>query len=143
MANHLPVNILPVGYSGQSHAQSSYSSDDLPKTVVMTLNQGSAVKNIDFYQVHQGLLLGNREKLVQKNFKVWDLGMHTPPLQASTSSDYIASVNRVTWSPDGTLFDASRPSGCIVKAGNASLEVDNAENGSSFDFVCMLKYRLT
>ncbi|GJX17232.1 topless-related protein 4-like protein isoform X1, partial [Tanacetum coccineum] len=115
--NHLPVNILPVGYSGQSHGQSSYSSDDLPKTVVMTLNQGSAVKSMDFHPVQQILLLvgtitgdvmiwelGNREKLVQKNFKVWDLGLHTPPLQASMSSDYTASVNRVTWSPDGTLF---------------------------------------
>ncbi|PWA73375.1 WUS-interacting protein 2 [Artemisia annua] len=126
--NHLPVNILPVGYSGQSHGQSSYSSDDLPKTVVMTLNQGSAVKSMDFHPDFQLVVfyspsfhpltltvgtntgevmiweLGNREKLVQKNFKVWDLGLHTVPLQASMSSDYTASVNRVTWSPDGTLF---------------------------------------
>lgn len=56
--NHLPVNILPVGYSGQSHGQSSYSSDDLPKAVVMTLNQGSVVKSMDFHPVQQILLLG-------------------------------------------------------------------------------------
>ncbi|KAI3689636.1 hypothetical protein L2E82_47600 [Cichorium intybus] len=47
--NHLPVNILPVGYSGQS----SYSSDDLPKAVVMTLNQGLVVKSMDFHPLEQ------------------------------------------------------------------------------------------
>lgn len=58
----MPVNILPVGYNSQSHGQSlgqsSYSSDDLPKTVVMTLNQGSVVKSMDFHPVQQILLLG-------------------------------------------------------------------------------------
>ncbi|XP_024979277.1 topless-related protein 4-like isoform X1 [Cynara cardunculus var. scolymus] len=115
--NHLPVNILPVGYSGQSHGQSSYSSDDLPKAMVMTLNQGSSVKSMDFHPVQQILLLvgtstgevmiwelGSREKLAHKNFKVWDLGVCSMPLQASLTSDYTASINRVTWSPDGTLF---------------------------------------
>ena len=54
----MPVNILPVGFSGQSHGQSSYSSDDLPKAVVLSLNQGSAVKSMDFHPVQQILLLG-------------------------------------------------------------------------------------
>ncbi|XP_071686114.1 topless-related protein 4-like isoform X2 [Rutidosis leptorrhynchoides] len=115
--NHLPVNILPVGYSGQSHGQSSYSSDDLPKTVAMALNQGSIVKSMDFHPVQQILLLvgtstgdimiwelGSREKLVHKNFKVWDLSVCSMPVQASLTSDYTASVNRVTWNADGTLF---------------------------------------
>ncbi|XP_076911094.1 topless-related protein 4-like isoform X1 [Bidens hawaiensis] len=119
--NHMPVNILPVGYSGQSgqshHGQSSYSSDDLPKTVVMTLNQGSVVKSMDFHPVQQILLLvgtntgdimiwelGSREKLAHKNFKVWDLSVFSTPLQAALTSDYTALINRVTWSPDGTLF---------------------------------------
>ncbi|XP_076958828.1 topless-related protein 4-like isoform X3 [Bidens hawaiensis] len=146
--NHMPVNILPVGYSGQSgqshHGQSSYSSDDLPKTVMMTLNQGSVVKSMDFHPVQQILLLGwlsftlnyfllivyyvinvclfsliavgtntgdimiwelgSREKLAHKNFKVWDLSVFSTPLQAALTSDYTALINRVTWSPDGTLF---------------------------------------
>lgn len=54
----MPINILPGGYSGQTHAQSSYSSDDLPKALVMTLNQGSPVKSMDFHPVQQILLLG-------------------------------------------------------------------------------------
>ncbi|XP_076957021.1 topless-related protein 4-like isoform X2 [Bidens hawaiensis] len=116
-ANHLPVNILPVGYSGQSHGQSSYSSDDLPKTNVMTLSQGSVVKSMDFHPVQQILLLvgtstgeisiwelGSREKLAHKNFKVWDHSVFSMPLQAALTSDYTAQINRVTWSPDGTLF---------------------------------------
>lgn len=56
--NNMPVNILPVMYPGQSHAHTLYSSDDLPKTVVVNLNQGSAVKSMDFHPVRQILLLG-------------------------------------------------------------------------------------
>ena len=54
----MPGNILPVGFSGQSHGQSLYSSDDLPKAVVLSLNQGSAVKSMDCHPVQQILLLG-------------------------------------------------------------------------------------
>ncbi|KAI3781936.1 hypothetical protein L2E82_11964 [Cichorium intybus] len=117
--NHMPGNILPIGYSGQNHGQtsSSYSSDDLPKAVVMNLNQGSMVLCMDFHPMQQILLLvgtisgeimiwdlGSREKLVQKDFKVWDLGVCSMPLQASLTNDNTTSVNCVTWSPDGTLF---------------------------------------
>ncbi|XP_022755149.1 topless-related protein 4-like [Durio zibethinus] len=115
--NNLPINILPVPYAGQSHGQSSYSLDDLPKTVVMTLSQGSAVKSMDFHPMQQTVLLvgtnngdimvwevGNGEKIALKNFKVWDLSACSMPLQASLANDYTVSVNRVMWSPDGALF---------------------------------------
>ncbi|KAK4746755.1 hypothetical protein SAY87_025792 [Trapa incisa] len=115
--NNLPVNILPITYNSQSHGQSSYSSDDLPKNVVMTLSQGSAVKSMDFHPVQQILLLvgtnmgdvavwelGSRARIALRNFKVWDLGACPMALQASLANDYSASVNRVVWSPDGTLF---------------------------------------
>ncbi|KAF5771511.1 putative Topless family protein [Helianthus annuus] len=52
MVNHLHVHVLSIRYTGQSqshHGQSLYPSDDLPKTVVMTLNQGSTVKSMDFH----------------------------------------------------------------------------------------------
>ena len=114
--NNLPVNLLPVAYSSQSHGQSSYSSDDLPKTVVMTLSQGSTVKSMDFHPLQQILLLvgtnmgdimvwdiGSRDRIAHRNFKVWELGSCSVALQASLSNDYSASVNRVVWSPDGTL----------------------------------------
>jgi WD40 repeat protein len=117
VVTNLPVNILPVGYASQVHGQSSYSSDDLPKTVAMTLNQGSVVKSMDFHPVQQILLLvgtntgeitlwelGSRERLAVRNFKVWDLGKCSMPLQASLANDYTAPINRVIWSPDGTLF---------------------------------------
>lgn len=57
-ANNLPVNIMPSIYPGQSHAHSMYSADDLPKTVMANLNQGSSVKSMDFHPVQQTLLLG-------------------------------------------------------------------------------------
>ncbi|GLT27833.1 hypothetical protein SLA2020_028040 [Shorea laevis] len=115
--NNLPVNILPIAYPNQTHGQSSHSSDDLPKNVVMTLSLGSAVKSMDFHQIQQILLLvgtnigdvmvwdlGSRERVAHKSFKVWDLSSCSMPLQASLANDYTVSVNRVMWSPDGTLF---------------------------------------
>ncbi|KAJ6673234.1 TOPLESS-RELATED PROTEIN 1-LIKE ISOFORM X1 [Salix viminalis] len=108
---NLPINIMPMTYT------SPYSSDDLPKNPVMALNQGSAVKSMDFHPVQQILLLvgtnmgdvmvwelGSKERIAWKNFKVWDLNARSRALQASLSNDYTASVNRVAWSPDGSLF---------------------------------------
>ncbi|GAV81493.1 WD40 domain-containing protein [Cephalotus follicularis] len=115
--SNLPVNILPVTYPGQPHAHTYYSSNDLPKTVLVTINQGSAIKSMDFHPVQQTLLLvgtnigditiwevGTRERLVFRNFKVWDLSACSMTLQASLANEYTASVNRVIWSPDGTLL---------------------------------------
>ncbi|XP_055960299.1 topless-related protein 4-like isoform X2 [Mercurialis annua] len=115
--SNLPVNILPVGYGTQNHGQSSCSSDDLPKTLVMALNQGSVVKSMDFHPMQQIILLvgtnmgdvmvwelSSRERIALKNFKVWEQGVHSVGLQASLSNGYTASVNRVVWSPDGALF---------------------------------------
>ncbi|CAA0827363.1 Topless-related protein 4 [Striga hermonthica] len=117
-ANNLPINILPVAYTGQSHAHSlQTAADDLPKTVMANLNQGSAVKTMDFHPVQQTLLLvgtnigeisiwdvSSGERLAVRNFKVWDLGACTMNLQASLANEYTASVNRVMWSSDGNLF---------------------------------------
>ncbi|XVF24780.1 hypothetical protein REPUB_Repub13aG0157100 [Reevesia pubescens] len=115
--NNLPVNILPVTYPGQSHAHTLYSFEDLPKNVFLDLNQGSTVKSMDFHPVKQTLLLvgtnigditiwevGSRERLVSRNFKVWDLGACSMTLQASLASEHTAAVNRVIWSPDGALL---------------------------------------
>lgn len=124
--NNLPVNILPVSYNSQSHGQSSYSSLDLPRDVVMSLSQGSTVKSLDFHPSQQILLLGcpliwnssllltnislllllsstyfvvsvgtnmgdvmvwelvSRERIAYRNFKVWELGACSMPLQVST-----------------------------------------------------------
>lgn len=66
---NLPVNVLPVSFQGHgsSHTQqpfnasvsvSSSASDDLPKTVARTLNQGSSPMSMDFHPIQQTLLLG-------------------------------------------------------------------------------------
>ena len=57
-ANDLTVNILPVSYPGQIHILSAYGSYDIPKTVVANLNQGSAIKSMDFHPVQLTLLVG-------------------------------------------------------------------------------------
>ncbi|KAG9450248.1 hypothetical protein H6P81_010213 [Aristolochia fimbriata] len=113
----LPVNVLPVNYPPQNHSRNLYTLDDLPKTVARTLNQGSSPMSMDFHPVQQTILLvgtnvgdvglwevGSRERLVLRNFKVWDIGACSMPLQAALVKDPGVSVNRVIWSPDGSFF---------------------------------------
>ncbi|XP_074563164.1 protein TPR3-like [Curcuma longa] len=113
---NLPVNILPVSYP-QIHNQATFSLEDLPKTVVRTLIQGSNPMSMDFHPVQQTILLvgtnvgdialwdvGTRERLILRNFKVWELGTCSMSLQASLVKDPAVSVNRIIWSPDGSLF---------------------------------------
>ncbi|KAL6497091.1 hypothetical protein OROGR_029020 [Orobanche gracilis] len=114
---NLPVNVLPVSFPGHAHSQPFNAPDDLPKTVARILNQGSSPMSMDFHPIQQTLLLvgtnvgdiglweiGSRERLVQRNFKVWDVSSCTLPLQAGLAKDPGVSVNRVIWSPDGSLF---------------------------------------
>ncbi|XP_031251654.1 topless-related protein 1 [Pistacia vera] len=114
---NLPVNVLPVTFPGHSHSQAFNAPEDLPKTVTRTLNQGSSPMSMDFHPVQQTLLLvgtnvgdiglwnvGSKDRLVLRNFKVWDLSACTMPLQAALVKDPGVSVNRVIWSPDGSLF---------------------------------------
>ncbi|KAL8099074.1 protein TOPLESS-like [Apium graveolens] len=114
---NLPINVLPMSFSGHGLTQAFSAPDDLPKNVARTLNQGSSPMSMDFHPVQQTLLLvgtnvgdtglwevGSRERLVLKNFKVWDLSACTVPLQAALVKDPGVSVNRVIWSPDGSLF---------------------------------------
>ncbi|KAG1363245.1 protein TPR3 [Cocos nucifera] len=113
---NLPVNILPVTYP-QNHSQAMYTLDDLPKTVARMLSQGSTPMSMDFHPIQQTILLvgtnvgdiglwdvGTRERLVLRNFKVWELGACSMSLQASLVKDPSVSVKRVIWSPDGSLF---------------------------------------
>lgn len=114
---NLPVNVLPVSFMGHGNNQAFNAPDDLPKTLVRTLNQGSSPMSMDFHPQKQTLLLvgtnvgdialwevGPRERLALKNFKVWDLSACSMPLQSALVKDPHVSVNRVIWSPDGSLF---------------------------------------
>ncbi|KAB5563797.1 hypothetical protein DKX38_003851 [Salix brachista] len=124
---NLPVNVMPMLFHGHGHGQGQghghghgqtfNAPDDLPKVVVRTMNQGSSPISMDFHPVQQTILLvgtnvgdiglwevGSRERLVLRNFKVWDLNACSMPLQAALVKDPGVSVNRVIWSPDGSLF---------------------------------------
>ncbi|KAF8011645.1 hypothetical protein BT93_J2048 [Corymbia citriodora subsp. variegata] len=115
---HIIKRSRPIGISDEvNHPAVLRSSDDLPKTVVCNLNQGSAVKSMDFHPLQQTILLVGtnigdiriwevvrREMLYLQSFKVWDLAACSVNLQASLASENIASVNRIAWSPDGDLF---------------------------------------
>ncbi|KAG5233006.1 protein TPR [Salix suchowensis] len=106
-----------VSFSGIVHAPNIYSQDDLPKTVVRTLNQGSNVMSMDFHPQRQTILLvgtnvgdislweiGSRERLAHKPFKVWDLSASSMPLQTALLNDAAISVNRCVWGPDGLML---------------------------------------
>ncbi|KAK9084291.1 hypothetical protein Scep_030762 [Stephania cephalantha] len=98
--------------------QSSWSMDDLPRTVVCTIHQGSNVTSIDFHPSHHTLVLvgsangettlweiASRERLVSKGFKIWDMANCSVLFQAAIAKDPGAiSINRVAWSPDGNLL---------------------------------------
>lgn len=55
---NLPINVLPMSFSGHGHSQAFSAPDDLPKNVARTLNQGSSPMSMDFHPVQQTLLLG-------------------------------------------------------------------------------------
>ncbi|XP_078150956.1 protein TPR3-like isoform X3 [Carex rostrata] len=116
---NLAVNITPASYPQSSHNQVMYAPvpEDIPKTVVRNLIQGSNPMSMDFHPVNQTILLvgtnvgdiglwdvGTRERLVLRNFKVWELSQCSMVLQGSLVKDPAVSVNRVIWSPDGSLF---------------------------------------
>ncbi|XP_023545229.1 topless-related protein 3-like [Cucurbita pepo subsp. pepo] len=96
--------------------QASWSLEDIPRTVALTLHQGSTVTSMDFHPTHHTLLLvgsnngevtlwelGIRERLISKPFKLWDLSSRSLAFQAAIVKDTPISVSRVTWSPDGTF----------------------------------------
>ncbi|XP_065050198.1 protein TOPLESS-RELATED PROTEIN 2-like [Musa acuminata AAA Group] len=106
-----------VSFSGATYSRNVYSQDDIPKTVVRTLNQGSNVMSLDFHPMHHTILLvgtnvgdtgiwevGSRERVAHKTFKVWDIGTCSLSLQAALMKDAIISVNRCLWSPDGSIL---------------------------------------
>ncbi|XP_058103933.1 protein TOPLESS-RELATED PROTEIN 2-like isoform X3 [Magnolia sinica] len=106
-----------VSFSGATHPPNIYSQDDLPKTVVRTLTQGSNVMSMDFHPQQQTILLvgtnvgdiaiwevGSRDKLAYKTFKVWDVTACSMPLQTALMKDAAISVNRCIWGPDGSIL---------------------------------------
>ncbi|XP_021283560.1 protein TPR2-like isoform X1 [Herrania umbratica] len=106
-----------VSFSGIAHTPNVCSQDDLPKTVVRTLNQGTNVMSMDFHPQHQTILLvgtnvgdislwevGSRERLANKSFKVWDISTASMPLQTALVNDAGISVNRCVWAPDGIML---------------------------------------
>ncbi|KAK1272817.1 Topless-related protein 1 [Acorus gramineus] len=106
-----------VSFSGATHPPNMYSQDDLPKTVVRTLNQGSNVMSMDFHPQQQTILLvgtnvgdisvwevGSRERIAHKTFKVWDISNCTMPLQAALMKEPTVAVNRCLWSPEGNIL---------------------------------------
>lgn len=106
-----------VSFPGTNHPPNIYSQDDLPKTVVRALNQGSNVMSLDFHPQQQTILLvgtnvgdigiwevGSRERIAHRPFKVWDISNCSMPLQAALVKDATISVNRCLWSPDGSVL---------------------------------------
>ncbi|XP_007031076.2 PREDICTED: probable disease resistance protein At4g27220 isoform X1 [Theobroma cacao] len=100
----------------------AWSLDDLPTTVVLTMHQGSMVTSMDFHPSRHTLLLvgsangeitlwelGMRQRLVTKPFKIWKVStwgvtVGSIKFQVMTMfGDILLSVNRVTWSPDGSF----------------------------------------
>lgn len=106
-----------VSFSGSTHPPNFYSPDDLPKAVARELGQGSNVMSMDFHPQQQTVLLvgtnvgdisiwevGSRERLVHRNFKVWDISACSMQFQTTLVKDATISVNRCMWCPDGSIL---------------------------------------
>ncbi|KAJ9167704.1 hypothetical protein P3X46_019312 [Hevea brasiliensis] len=96
------------------------NNTDLPKTVARILNEGSSPMSMDFHPVKQTILLvgtnmgdiglwevSSGEKLLSRNFKVWDIGACSMKFKAALLKDPCVSVNCIAWSPEGSLFGAA------------------------------------
>lgn len=101
----------------QNHSSVFNSLDELPKIVIRTLALGTVTTSMDFHPIHQTLLLvgshlgdislwevSSGEKLVSRNFQVWDIGASSMILKAALIKDPCVSVKRISWGPDGALF---------------------------------------
>ncbi|KAK6117020.1 hypothetical protein DH2020_049264 [Rehmannia glutinosa] len=122
-----------VSFSGSTHQPNNYSPDDLPKTVVRNLSQGSNVMSMDFHPQQQTVLLvgtnvgdisiwevGSRERLALKAFKVWDISACSMPFQIDA---HVGGVNDIAFAhPNKQL--------CIVTCGDdKTIKVWDAVSG--------------
>ncbi|KAL9675098.1 hypothetical protein QQ045_003298 [Rhodiola kirilowii] len=91
--------------------------DDLPRTVVMSMNHDSTITSMDFNPKHQGLLLagtdtGNvymwdvsrKQITFQESFEIWDLELRPKSLKSWYPGRASPPVTRVKWRPDGIHF---------------------------------------
>lgn len=90
---------------------------EFPKTVERVLNIGSPPTTMDFHPVHEALLLvgkssgdveiwdvASAEKLFEREFMVKEATSLSRVLTEKMEKNCGVSVNRVLWSPDGSLF---------------------------------------
>ncbi|WRX32540.1 WD40 repeat - like 10 [Theobroma cacao] len=105
MNNDMLQNIVPI------------SHPDLPKTVARILNEVNSPMSMEFHPVYQTFLLvgtnigdivlwdvNSGEKLLSRNFMVWNIGACSMIFKTAMMKDPCMSVNRVAWSPTGSLF---------------------------------------
>ncbi|CAJ2653964.1 unnamed protein product [Trifolium pratense] len=117
LMKRLRSSIDEVTYPAPSQQAPSWSLDELPRTVVCTLYQGSTVTSMDFHPSLHSLLAvgcgngdfslweaGLRERLLSKPFKIKDISACSVFFQATIVKDASISVTRVSWSPDGNLL---------------------------------------
>ncbi|KAI3521224.1 hypothetical protein L1887_10685 [Cichorium endivia] len=90
---------------GQRHVYSLRHHDDLPKTVISTINQGSDVNTMDFHPEYPTLLLVGTKT---GDISIWEvasrLRIARRSFTASLANNIPVTANRVTWSPDGLLL---------------------------------------
>lgn len=118
LLKRLRSSIDEVTYPASSQqAAPSWSPEELPRTVVCTLYQGSTLTSMDFHPSLHSLLAvgcgngdmslweaGLRERLISKPFKIKDIAACSVFFQAAIVKDASISVTRVSWSPEGNIL---------------------------------------
>ncbi|KAF3326027.1 protein TOPLESS-like isoform X4 [Carex littledalei] len=115
-ADETPIQYPPV--SSETMQEKFRAFDELPRTVVMSLHQGSSVASMDYNPTQQTLLLVgatcggisiwnlcSRVKIFHKDFQLWNNGPLSSSLLASLCNESgFFSVRRVLWNIDGHSF---------------------------------------
>ncbi|CAL8077423.1 unnamed protein product [Prunus armeniaca] len=84
----------------------------------LTLHEGSSPMSMDFHPTWQTILpfgtcvgdigppwdVSSGEKLLSRNFRVWNLDAGPMALKEALVKDSYASVNHIRWSPDGVAY---------------------------------------
>ncbi|KAM7490054.1 hypothetical protein LguiA_032975 [Lonicera macranthoides] len=104
-------------FPNQNHNSELTITDDFPKTVGWNLEPGSSPTTMDFHPIQQSLLLvgtdiGDVElwevisgrKLLSRKFRVWKIKAISMKFLEDLVKDQCVAVNRILWSPDGSLF---------------------------------------
>ncbi|XP_052209543.1 protein TOPLESS-like [Diospyros lotus] len=104
-------------FTSQTNSQVFNNHDSVPNVVHQVLTEGSPPTSMDFHPIQQNLLLvgtdtgeiglwevSSGKKLFSRKFRIWKIKNISKTFLVALVRESHISVNRLSWSPDGSLF---------------------------------------